>query len=252
MLFLGTGTSHGVPMIGCTCDVCRSSDPRDRRNRPSAVLTSQGVSLLIDTPPELRVSCLALGISRVDAVLFTHHHADHLLGLDDVRRFNEINGAPIECYASARCLQEIRQTFRYAFGSDHVGGGVPSLKLVEVSGRFSVCGLTVEPLTVLHGPTPVLGYRVGDFAYVTDVKTVPDEAVERLTGLDTLVLGVLRHRPHPTHLSVSEALDLLERLQPRRAFFTHIAHDLGHESTESALPKGVRMAYDGLVVRVGG
>lgn len=250
VLFLGTGTSHGVPMIGCDCSVCRSADPRDKRNRCSVLISHAGARILVDTPPELRLSCIANDVRSVDAVLYTHHHADHIVGLDDMRRFNCLSGSAVPCYGSVRTLCEIRQTFRYAFHTEHLGGGIPHLRLIEVGGPFEAAGLAVEPVRVLHGCTEVLGYRIGSFAYVTDVKTLPPAAVERLTGLDTLVLGVLRHRPHSTHLSVSEALDLLDVLKPRRAFFTHIAHNLGHAETEARLPDNVRLAYDGLLIGV--
>ncbi len=204
----------------------------------------------MDTPPELRLSCIRYGVNRVDAVVFTHHHADHIMGLDDIRRFNAITDGAIECYGSSETLSEVRQTFRYAFGSQHYGGGLPILELVELNGMADIAGLPVEPLTVLHGKTGVTALRVGSFAYVTDVKTIPYPALERLRGLDTLALGVLRQRPHPTHLCVSEALDLLDQIQPQRTYFTHIAHDLGHQQTQEALPEGVFMAYDGLRLEI--
>ncbi len=250
VLFLGSGTSHGVPMIGCSCPVCLSSDPRDKRNRPSILLSSGGRTILVDTPPELRLACIREGVTNVDAVIFTHHHADHIMGLDDIRRFNAVKGGPVSCYGAPITLDEIRKTFRYAFGSQHYGGGLPVLNLVELDGLREIEGIPVEPLTVLHGPTEVTALRIGSFAYVTDVKSVPGQTLDRLKGLDTLVLGVLRHRPHPTHLSVTEALDLLDQLQPRRAYFTHIAHDLGHQQTEDSLPENVFLACDGLRLKV--
>lgn len=250
VLFLGTGTSHGVPMIGCDCPVCRSDDPRDRRNRPCVLLRGEGAGVLVDTPPELRLACIQHGVREVDSVVFTHHHADHIFGLDDVRRFNHLNNGPLTCYGAESSLQEIRATFRYAFGSEHYGGGLPVIRLQPVDGPFLAGGLEFEPLPVLHGRTPVLGFRIGDFAYVTDVKTIPGTTLERLRGLNTLVLGVLRHREHPTHLSVSEALELLADIRPAKTYFTHIAHDLGHRQTEECLPPDVRLAYDGLVLAV--
>lgn len=246
VLFLGTGTSHGVPMIACDCAVCTSDDPRDKRNRPCLLIRCGQENILIDTPPELRVAALRWDVRSVDHVLYTHHHADHIFGLDDLRRFNHLRDAEITCYGSERSLSEIRQTFRYAFGTEHLGGGLPVIRLQPVNGSFPLAGFEVQTLQVMHGPTPVLGYRMGGFAYVTDVKTIPRETREQLRGLDVLVLGVLRHRPHPTHLSVAEALDVLDDLRPRKAYFTHIAHDLGHAATEADLPPDVRLAYDGL------
>lgn len=238
-------------MIGCRCDVCLSSDPRDKRNRTSILLATSHQKYLIDTPPELRLSCIRFGVDHVDAILFTHHHADHIMGLDDVRRFNHLKDGSMVCYGTEETLQEIQNTFRYAFGTDHFGGGLPVIELQPVADKFSVNGDTFLMLPVTHGPaTQVNGFRIGGFAYLTDVKTVPDITLERLQGLDTLVLGVLRHRPHPTHLSVSEALELLNVLRPRQVFFTHISHDLGHEQTEASLPEGVRLAYDGLALEL--
>lgn len=244
--FLGTGTSHGVPMVGCRCKVCTSPDPRDIRNRTSVLVETENVSILIDTPPELRVSCIRWGVSRVDGVLFTHHHADHLMGFDDIRRFNEMSGAVMDCYASVETLEQIRRAFSYAFRPAGPGGGIPAVDLIPVEGPFQIRDVSVVPLPVKHGSANVLGYRIGAFAYVTDVKTIPEETAENLQGLDLLVLGVLRHSPHSTHLSVSEALDVVERLAPRRALFTHMGHTLGHAETEANLPQNVRLACDGL------
>jgi len=249
-LFLGTGTSHGVPMIGCRCPVCTSDDPRDHRNRPGLLLRTEELSLLVDAPTELRLACIRYRVERVDAVLFTHHHADHIFGLDDIRRFNVERDGPIECYGTRETLAEIRKTFRYAFGTRHYGGGLPVLRLIPVDGRFRVGDLEFLTLPVWHGPTPVTGFRAGGFAYLTDVKTIPRETLPLLQGLDTLILGVLRWREHPTHLSVSEALELLDIIRPGRTYFTHIAHDLGHRETEERLPPGVRLAYDGLELEV--
>ncbi len=245
-LCLGTGTSHGVPMIGCHCQVCTSRDPRDHRNRPGLFMEADGLSLLVDAPTELRLACIRFNVERVDAVLFTHHHADHIFGLDDIRRFNAQRDGPIDCYGAPETLDEIRRTFRYAFGTRHFGGGLPVIRLKPVNGRFRVGSLEFVTLPVWHGPTPVFGFRTGGFAYLTDVKEIPEETMPLLEGLDTLILGVLRWRPHPTHLSVDEALELLEVIRPRQTFFTHIAHEIGHEETESRLPKDVRLAYDGL------
>lgn len=251
ILFLGTGTSHGVPMIGCNCPVCTSQDPRDRRNRASILIRTGDTRLLVDTPPELRLSCIRFGVSHVSAILFTHHHADHIMGLDDVRRFNHLNHDAMVCRGAPETLSEIRRTFRYAFGTAHIGGGIPALSpRAFQDGMFSEQGVEIESLPVLHGHTVVHGFRIGLFAYLTDVKTIPEHTRERLRGLDTLVLGVLRYRTHPTHLSVDEAMELLEDIRPRRTFFTHIAHDLGHAQTEDSLPADVRLAYDGLRLSV--
>lgn len=246
--FLGTGTSHGIPMIGCDCAVCRSDDPRNIRTRASALVEVDGVNLLIDTPPDLRGQALREDIRRVDAILFTHAHADHVFGLDDVRRFNDLSGAVMPCYGSEHTLRTIRRTFEYVFVPTQVGGGKPALELMPVKTQFTFNGVAVTPIQVLHGKLNVLGYRIGDFAYITDVSSIPDTSMELLAGLDVLVLGVLRPQPHETHFSVDEGLGVVEALRPKSAFFTHIAHKLDYETTNAALPPHVRLAYDGLKI----
>jgi phosphoribosyl 1,2-cyclic phosphate phosphodiesterase len=249
--FLGTGTSHGVPMIGCRCGTCRSSDPRDRRNRPSiAFEMTGGVRVLVDTTPDLRTQALAFGIDRVDAILFTHCHADHVMGLDDVRRFNVLQKASIPCYGDARTVQELRRTFSYIFESRDEGGGLPQIQLYPIGGPFCVGGEEVIPVPVLHGQRLVLGYRVRRFAYLTDCSAIPESSWALLEGIDTLVIDALRHRPHPTHFTVMEALAVAARLAPRRTWLTHICHDLPHADTNATLPSGVELAYDGLAIEI--
>lgn len=248
--FLGTGTSHGVPMIGCDCPVCTSGNPRNQRTRCSVLVECGGARLLIDTPPELRLQLVREGISCADAVLFTHAHADHIFGLDDVRRFNDVLCTALPCYGSRETLATIRRAFDYVFVTTQIGGGKPLLDLVPVDGPFVIEGVEVVPVPVLHGKMSVLGYRIGDFAYVTDCSNIPPGSAALLRELDTLVLGVLRPRPHETHFSLSEGLAVVDELKPKRAFFTHISHRLEHERTNDVLPPGVELAYDGLVVRV--
>lgn len=249
--FLGTGTSHGVPAIGCTCGTCRSADPRDRRLRPSILVEFDGgTTVLVDTSPDLRAQALTFGITRVDAVLYTHAHADHLLGLDDLRRFNELQGGAIPCYGNRRTLDEIRRTFAYAFRPEPSGGGVPRVELIAVDGAFSVAGVTIIPVPVLHGAEPILGFRLGPFAYLTDCSAVPDASRILLDGVRDLVVDALRDRPHPTHFSLSEALSFIAAIGPERAWLTHLCHDLGHKATSARLPAGVELAYDGLRVEV--
>jgi phosphoribosyl 1,2-cyclic phosphate phosphodiesterase len=252
VVFLGTGTSHGVPMIGCSCAVCRSTDPRDKRLRPSIYLDIPShAKLLVDTGPDLRQQALTHEIARVDAVLFTHSHADHILGLDEVRRFNAIQGGTLPCYANAATWDTLRQAFSYVFdGKPRLGGGVPELEPHEIAGPFTVHGVRVVPVPLWHGRMPVLGFRFGDFAYLTDCNRLDDDAWPLVEGVDTLVIDALRDRPHSTHFSLQESLEVVARIKPRRAYTTHMTHDLGHAETCARLPAGVELAYDGLVLDV--
>lgn len=210
-----------------------------------------GPSILIDTGTDLRQQALTYGLSRVDAILYTHSHADHVMGLDEVRRFNMIQGAPIPAYADARTVEDLRRTFDYVFNPPaQQGGGIPQIELTTIEGPFSIGPLRVSPVKIFHGERPILGFRVGAFAYLTDCSGIPDESWSLLRGLDVLVIDALRHRPHPTHYSVAQALDVIARLTPQRAFFTHICHDLPHAATNATLPHGVRLAYDGLSLDV--
>jgi phosphoribosyl 1,2-cyclic phosphate phosphodiesterase len=252
LTFLGTGTSQGVPMIGCSCAVCRSTDPRDTRLRPSIyVQVDEGPSVLVDTATDLRQQALARDVRRVDAILFTHGHADHVMGFDDIRRFNAVSGAPIPAYADARTSDELRRMFNYVFDPPRQkGGGIPQVTLTTIDGPFAVGRLRVQPVPLLHGTRSILGFRFGTCAYLTDCSRIPDEAWPLLDGLELLVLDALRHRPHPTHFTVAEALEVVERLRPARTYFTHICHDLPHEVTNRSLPASVELAYDGLAVTI--
>ena len=252
---LGTGTSHGVPMIGCACAVCTSNDPRDRRSRPSILIQTGDaagpVSILVDASTDLRAQALAHGVTRVDAILFTHSHADHILGLDEVRRYNVVQRTPIPCFGDARTLEDLRRMFSYMFDSHTPAGGrVPQVTLFRVGGPFSLGGVEIVPVPLLHGHWPILGFRLGSFAYLTDCSAVPDASWPLLKGVRTLVLDALRDRPHPTHFTVAEALHVVARLSPERAYFTHICHDLPHAATCARLPAGVELAYDGLVLEI--
>jgi len=237
-------------MIGCKCAVCTSPDPRNRRTRTSALFESGGRHILIDTTPELRVQCLASSVERVDAVLFTHAHADHIFGLDDIRRFNEIKRGSIPCYGSADTLATIRKAFEYIFVPTQAGGGKPRIELQEVTAPFEAAGLPVVPIPILHGRLPIFGYRIGSLAYVTDCSEVPKSSKGLLRGLDVLVLGVLRRRPHETHFNLEEGVRLALELGARRTYFVHMSHGLDHEETTRELPPGIELAYDGLVVEV--
>jgi phosphoribosyl 1,2-cyclic phosphate phosphodiesterase len=248
--FLGTGTSHGVPMIGCRCDVCRSTDPRDNRLRSSiTVETDDGRCVLIDTTTDLRAQALRAEIARVDAILYTHPHADHVLGLDEVRRFNVLQKSAMPIFGTAETLSELARTFAYVFDPRATkGGGVPDLRLWPIVGAFCLCGLEIHPIPVRHGPWEVLAFRIGRFAYVTDCNGIPEPSRRALAGVEVLVLDALRRRPHPTHFTLSEAIATARELGATRTYFTHIAHDLGHAATTAELPDGMALAHDGLVI----
>ncbi len=255
--FLGSGTSVGVPMIGCHCAVCASTDPRDRRSRPSIIVSYAGPdgtphNILIDTTPELRVQALREGLDRVSAVVYTHGHADHIFGLDDLRRFNMVMQQPLPLYAAADTMALLRRSFAYAFepprppepGRDALFR--PELVPTLIAGPFDLCGMTWQPIALPHGRSTVLGFRIGNFAYCTDCHDIPAAGREQLRGLDALIIDGLRPRPHPTHLSFEQALAVIADLQPRRAFFTHLSHDIKHADLEATLPAQVRVGYDGL------
>lgn len=246
LTFLGTGTSTGIPTLTCDCRVCSSCDPHDRRTRPSLLLEFDGRAVVIDTAPDFREQALRARLHRLDAVLFTHAHADHVLGLDDVRVFYFRQKRPIPIYADARCMESIRRIFKHIFEQNYPYGGIAKLDPHLIDGPFELWGERLIPIPVLHGNLPVLGFRFRKVAYVTDFSTIPEATLPLLEGLDVVVLDALRHQPHPTHSTLEQSLTLVERLKPRRAFFTHIAHELGHQETNAALPSHVRLAYDGL------
>lgn len=246
LTFLGTGTSTGVPTVACSCAVCTSSDPHDKRTRPSVLLEFDGRAVVIDTSPDFRQQALRERMQRLDAVVFTHTHADHIFGLDDVRVFYFRQRAPIPIYADAPSMESIRRIFKYIFDQSYPYGGIAKLDPHVIDGAFDLWSERLTPLPVLHGSLPVLGFRFGNAAYVTDFSTIPDSTVALLEGLDVLILDALRHKPHPTHSNIEQSLAWVERLKPKRAFFTHIAHELGHEETNALLPPHVRLAHDGL------
>lgn len=248
---LGSGTSAGVPTIGCPCAVCASSDPRDNRLRPSILVSYGGRNVLVDTTPDFRTQALRARMDRLDAVLFTHAHADHLMGLDDVRPFNFRQKGPIPVYGSPATLQAVARAFPYIFDGGSAQSFIPKIETRELDGRpFDLFGLDVWPVKVMHGQAEIYGFRFGRAAYLTDHSEIPAASQEQLHGLDVLFLDALRHNPHPTHSTVERSLKHVEALEPRRAYFTHISHDLPHERTESRLPAHVRLAYDGLEILV--
>lgn len=244
---LGSGTSSGVPTLGCGCAVCHSTDVRDKRLRPSILVQWSGFNIVVDTTPDFRQQALRAGIERVDAILYTHAHADHIMGLDDVRPLNFKQRAAIPIFGTEETIGHIRRVFRYVFESSNAESAVPQVEVHEFGDEpFEVCGLRVTPVRLAHGRTAVHGFRFGPAAYLTDHSEIPAESMDRLRGLDVLFLDALRHRPHPTHSTVAKSLVSVAALEPRRAFFTHISHDLAHAATEETLPPHVRLAYDGL------
>ncbi|MBZ5530947.1 MAG: MBL fold metallo-hydrolase [Acidobacteriia bacterium] len=243
---LGSGTSMGVPTIGCTCRVCGSIDPHDQRTRPSVMVEYDGRCVLIDTTPDFRQQAIREKITRLDAVLYTHSHADHILGLDDVRPLSLRREEKIPLYADSTTADAIESVFRYIFDANYKYGGLARVTMNRINGSVELFGASFEPVKVLHGDATIHGFRFGGAAYLTDFSEIPAESMGRLRDLDVLFLDALRHKPHPTHSTVDNSLHLVDELKPRRAFFTHIAHDLPHEATNKLLPGHVRLAYDGL------
>jgi phosphoribosyl 1,2-cyclic phosphate phosphodiesterase len=246
---LGSGTSSGVPTIGCDCKVCTSPDPRDKRLRPSILVQYGGHNVVIDTTPDFRQQALRAGLRRLDAILYTHAHADHIMGLDDVRPFNFMQRERIPIYASAEALETIQSCFRYVFETRDSESSLPKIEThIFESEPIQLSGLAFDPLRLHHGRGTSYGFRFGRCAYLTDHSDIPEETVARMQGLDVLFLDALRHKPHPTHTTVERAVEWVDRLKPKRAFLTHMSHDLMHVRTEDLLPPHVRLAYDGLEI----
>ncbi|HHT90045.1 MAG: MBL fold metallo-hydrolase [Bacillota bacterium] len=248
--FLGTGTSHGVPVITCGCAVCQSRNPKNKRTRSSLWIRNQDTDLLIDTATEFRLQALKAKIQKVDGVLYTHCHADHVFGFDDLRVFSKLTGRSIPIYGNEPTISELREVFSYVFRKTQVGGGKPQVETIVVEEPFRVQNLLVQPIPVFHGTLPIFGYRLGQLAYITDCSYIPPSSLDLLLGLDTLILGVIRHEPHPTHMHMEQALDLASKLGAKRTYFTHISHLLEHEEISQMLPEGISLAYDGLTVRI--
>jgi phosphoribosyl 1,2-cyclic phosphate phosphodiesterase len=247
---LGSGTSMGVPTLGCRCAVCKSSDPHDQRTRPSVLLAYGGRNVVIDTTPDFRFQAMRAGIDHLNAVVYTHGHADHILGLDDIRPFNLKQRGAVPIYAAAETIGILRRQFTYIFEEPKPGATVPLIDVHTIDGPFDLFGARFVPIPAMHGTEPVLGFRVGKIAYLTDFSQVPESSKALLRGLDDFILDALRYVPHPTHSSVDQSLALVAELRPKRAWFTHICHDLGDAETNARLPEHVRLSHDGLKIEV--
>ena len=247
---LGTGTSVGVPVIGCQCAVCRSTDRRNKRTRASAAVQANGATLLLDTATELRLQAIRSDIRRVDAVLYTHFHADHVSGLDDLKAYNAVLRGPVPCYGNAITEASLRERYSFAFDGTPWIGAIPHITFQTVSEPFELFGLPLTPVPIQHGRIMACGWRIGGFAYLTDTNGIPAGSMKLLAGLELMVVDGLRYRPHPTHFSIAEAVAVIQQLQPRQALLTHLTHDVDHATLSAELPDGIDPAYDGQVVEL--
>ncbi len=250
IVILGSGTSTGVPVIGCHCQVCSSGDPRNRRTRSSALIRTDGRNILIDTSTDLRLQSLANGVERIDAVLFTHPHADHIHGIDDLRTFNAIQNSAIPCFGNEYTIKRIRRAFEYIFNGDGADGWKPNLTATVVDSPFEIFGVEVVPVEISHGPATILGWRIGQAAYVTDCNCIPAASLERLMGVEVLIVGALRFKPHPTHFNIEQAIEAAVAVKAARTVFTHLGHNLDYGRDKDALPPGMEFAYDGMRIEL--
>jgi phosphoribosyl 1,2-cyclic phosphate phosphodiesterase len=250
LLFLGTGTSAGVPMIGCHCPVCDSDDPRDKRTRPSVLISSGNTCVLVDVTPELRLQCVANRVDAIDAVVLTHAHADHIMGMDDLRRFNAIKNGPLDVWADEPTHTAVTRCFGYGFAEPDPKSKLfrPQLVRQMIDGPFSIGPMHWTPIRLFHGSMPILGFRVGRVAYCTDVNLIPPESYRLLEDLDVLVLDALTRNTHATHFSLDQAVAESMKIKAKKTYFTHVAHGLGHAATNAQLPEGIALAHDGLRV----
>ncbi len=253
ILFLGTGTSTGVPSLCCDCEVCLSDDPKNKRLRASILVSENGHNILIDTSTDLRQQCLAHRVQHVHHVLFTHHHADHVHGIDELRSFNYFNKTVIPCFANEPTVEELTKKFSYIFsnGAVQMGGGLPQLTLQAIGEEaFPLGGMVVDPLEITHGKLTIAGYKINNSAYITDCSGIPEKTQEKLAGLDLMIINALGFAPHPTHFNLDQALNAIETLKPKRALLTHINHKFDHSAISKELPENVELAYDGLAVEL--
>ena len=251
LTFLGTGTSTGVPMIGCDCEVCASSDPRDKRLRASIWVEDGDTSILVDTSTDLRAQALAAKIKKLDAVFFTHHHADHVHGIDELRSFNFLQKEPIRCYGNNETLSRIERMFGYIFdNTPETGGGKPRLSMNPLKEAVEVGKVAVRPVPVMHGDMEIYGYLINSVAYLTDCSKIPDASMEIIKGAETVILGALGLKKHSTHFTLEQAVEVIKILRPKRAYLTHLNHNIGHEAVSKTLPENVTLATDGLVIEI--
>ena len=247
---LGSGTSSGVPTIACKCYVCTSNNPKDKRLRSSILVQSKNTSIVIDSGPDFRQQMLANNVDFLDAIIYTHSHYDHIAGFDDLRAFNFINGKPVQILASEGTMKKLKAVNEYAFSvPEQLGGGIPLINTHIISYEdFIVNDIRIEPIKLFHGKIEVMGFRIGNFAYCTDTNFIPDESLLKLQNLDCLIIDGLKYERHPTHFSIAESIEIINKLKPKIAYLTHISHDISHEDCENELPPNIRLAYDGLKI----
>ena len=248
--FLGTGTSHGIPQIACDCPVCTSSNPKNNRTRSSIYIESSNKFILIDTTTDFRFQAIREKIKRVDCVLYTHSHADHINGFDDIRVFSDLQNEAIELYGSEKTMHSIRERFDYCFNPPQIGGGIPNVNINILNNSITIGDMEIQPIPVFHGILEVYGYRINNFAYLTDCSLIPEKSYEKLKNLDVLVLNTLRYTPHPTHFSLSESIREAQKIGAKRTYFVHMCHQLEHKEVNNTLPPSMELAYDGLKLTI--
>jgi phosphoribosyl 1,2-cyclic phosphate phosphodiesterase len=251
VIILGCATSTGVPIIGCTCPVCTSENSKNKRTRCSLYVETRGKNILIDTSTDLRFQALRHGITKLDAVLYTHSHADHTHGIDELRTYNFMNRMVIPCYGNSQTLTNIESNFKYIFDGVRSAGGKPNLEINVINGEFDIGGVTVMPVEIYHADWMIYGYRIGNMAYLTDCSGIPEDSIDKLRGLELLIISALRYRPHEAHLNVEQAVQTVTKLKPRLAVFTHMGHELDYDKLLGELPEGIVPAYDGMEVELG-